>query len=108
MAGRCRHEVLSPLACSCWPEGKSTRIPPLFIASNVMCKREQSGGLADGRCLVLKIKTQKEAPDLFPKKNASRGKWEFRGGVQCIRHRGKLFLKNMLRMESMDFEAAGN
>ena len=36
---KCRDEVLSPLACLCQPEGKCSRIPPLFIASGVMCQR---------------------------------------------------------------------
>ena len=33
---KCRDEVLSPLACLCQPEGKCSRIPPLFIASGVI------------------------------------------------------------------------
>jgi len=33
---KCRDEVLSPLASPCWPEGKISRTPPLFIASGVI------------------------------------------------------------------------
>ena len=33
---KCRDEVLSPLASPCWPEGKISRTPPLFIASGVV------------------------------------------------------------------------
>ena len=56
----------------------------------------------------LKNQDTKGSTGLVPEKKRFAWKVGILGRRSIIRHRGKLFPKNMLRMESMDFEEAGN